>query len=930
MLHKLFSFAMWCFLFFIPFAMTAQDFSISGKVVDDQQTPLESATIYVETVKDSTLVTYTISDVDGNFKVEDQTDAKQVNLFISFTGFTTYKKTLSLTDNRTIQLGEIPLKFSTSNLDEVVVTGSRAPVTIKTDTLEFNAASFKTRDDANLEEVLKELPGVSVDSDGNITVNGKTVSRIMINGKEFFGDDPKIATKNLPKEIINKIQVVDTKTKSEEFTGKEGDSENKTINITIDEDKNKGFFSRITAGGGTDDRYELSGIGNYFKDDLRVSVLASSNNINSSGFTFDEVYDAMGRNAYSISRSSNGSFSINGAGFGGGGGGITKSDNAGINFVNEWEKESELNASYFFNRADTRTETKIERENILPDRRYFNNSTSNSERQNDNHRASFSFEIEPDTLTRISVRPNVTVNNGFSTSSSFTESVEADGTAINNAETDQFSEVFTTNFRNRLDVTRKFGKNDGYVRLGFDNTNNVSQDDNQYFSSRQVFDDQGNLEETSIQDQFIDQDEREDEYGLSFGTRLPLSEKLFLDLEYDYTKNNSSNTRLVYIPEEMNGDYEIVVDSLSNDFRSESFNHRPDIGLVYRGEKLRASISGGIQNIRLKNEDLFTGTSFDNTYNNFFSNAYFRYELTKSQRIYFSYRTSRDVPSISQLQPVTNTTNPLNTITGNPNLKPSLEHRVYMNFNNYDFKTRSGFYAYISGSLTNDQVVSRTITNQGLVRRTTYTNVDGSYNLYGGGSLDKTYELDDIQSLKASIGLNVNASKNLGFSNGVKYESNNQSITPRLELQYEIEEILTIEPEYSVNFNWAQYSLDASRDQAFTNHTLGAEITSYWPKNFIFGNDISYRYIGNVAPGFKNAYVLWNMSLGYKLLGDDGILKVKVFDVLDENVSTRRTTGEDFIQDTQQLVLEQYVMFSFTYKFSKFGGKDPNKRNDRF
>ncbi|WP_121667707.1 outer membrane beta-barrel protein [Mesonia aquimarina] len=918
------------FFAFAVFTTQAQDFSISGTITDDQQIALESATVYVETAKDSTLVTYTITDSKGAFKIEDQTDAEKVNLFISFTGFQTFKKTLSLSDKRNFQLGTIPLKFSTNNLDEVVVKGSRAPVTIKTDTLEFNAASFKTRDDANLEEVLKELPGVSVDSDGNITVNGKTVSRIMINGKEFFGDDPKIATKNLPKEIINKIQVVDTKTKSEEFTGKEGDSENKTINITIDEDKNKGYFSRITAGGGTDERYELSGIGNYFKDELRVSVLASSNNINSSGFTFDEVYDAMGRNAYSITRSSNGSFSINGAGFGGGNGGITKSDNAGINFVNEWDKDAELNTNYFFNRADTRTETKVERENILPDRRYFNNSVSSSERQNDNHRARLSFEIEPDTMTRISVRPNMTVNNGFAKSNAFTESFEADGTAINTAETEQFSEVFTTNFSNNFDVTRKFGTKGAYVRLGFDNTNNESQDDSQYFSSRDVFDADGNLVETTIQDQYIDQDEQEDEYSLNFGSRFPLSEKLFVDLEYDYTKNNSTNTRLVYRADQNTGDYTILIDELSNDFESESFNHRPDVGLVYRGEKLRASVSGGIQNIRLKNEDLFTGSSFDNTYNNFFSNVYFRYKLNKSKRIYFNYRTTRDVPSINQLQPVVNTTNPLNIVTGNPNLKPSLQHRAYMNFNNYDYKTHSGFYTYLSASLTNDRVVSITTTDDDLVRTTTYTNVDGAYTINGGGSLNKTYELNETHSVKLDLGLYGNANKNLGFSNGVKFESTNQSLTPRLELEYDIEEIFRLEPSYSMNLNWAQYSLDDTRDEIYTNHNVGVEITSFWPKKLVFGNDISYRYIGNTAPGFKNSFVLWNMSLGYKILGEDGIVKVKVFDVLDENVSTTRNTGEDFIQDTQQLVLEQYVMFSFTYKFSKFGGKDPNNKRGRF
>lgn len=213
-------------LFFLGFLLIfasaeAQDYKIQGKVIDSENVILESATIYIETVKDSSLVDYTISDVDGNFVIEGSTEVDEINLFISFTGFRTYKKQYQLSQNRTINTGSITLELDDNTLGEVVVQGTAAPVSIKTDTLEFNASSFKTKADANLEEVLKKLPGVTVDKDGSISVNGKKVSRVLVNGKEFFGDDPKIATKNLPKEIINKIQVVDTKTKSEEFTGKE-------------------------------------------------------------------------------------------------------------------------------------------------------------------------------------------------------------------------------------------------------------------------------------------------------------------------------------------------------------------------------------------------------------------------------------------------------------------------------------------------------------------------------------------------------------------------------------------------------------------------------------------------------------------------------------------------------------------------------------
>ena len=903
-----------CFFTCISFA---QNFEISGKVVDENLAPLGSATIYLEKAADSTLVTYTISEGDGSFTLVGKSSDAKLDLFVSYAGYQPYFKTIEV---KSQNLGNLAMNVQSNELGEITVTAERSPVSIKSDTLEFNAASFKTRDNANLEEVLKELPGVSVDNEGNITVNGKPVSRILVNGKEFFGDDPKIATKNLPKEIIDKIQVVDTKTKDEEFTGKEGDSENKTINITIEEDKNRGYFTRLTAGGGTDDRYELSGISNYFKDKLRVSLLASSNNINSSGFTFDEVFDAMGRNAYSISTSSNGNFSINGNSYGGGTG-ITETDNIGLNFVNEWAENTELSVNYFYNHSDNISETKIERENILPDRRFFTNSNSSANRLNDNNRFSIGFSTQPDTLTRISIRPNFNISNSKAFSDSFTESLQEDGTRINNATTKTSSDVLNSNFSNRVYVSRRFGKGGSYS-FGFNNENENRLQKDFFYSEREIFDDNGSLEETQIQDQLIDEDNKSNNYGAFTSMRLPVAEDWDLDFEIQFDSETAKNERLVYNNAGAN-DYTDLDESLSNDFRSKIQNFQPNAGISYNNDTLRVAVSAGLYHTRLQNVDLFSETKIDNTYNNFTAHAYLNYKLSKSKSIYFSYRNDRETPRISELQPVSITTNPLNIITGNPNLDPSFRHNIYINFNNYDFATRSGSYAYIGGGLVNSDVVPITFTDDNLVRTTTYTNVDGAYNFFGGFNFDKKFELNETTTLKVEPGLNANYSKRLGFSNSVLYNVKNLSFQPGIQLQYDIKELVTLEPSYRISYNHGEYSLN-DRVEDYTNHTVNFQATSYWPKNFIIGSDLSFQKFGNISSNFKNSFLLWNASLGYKLLGDDGILKVKVFDLLDENTSTSRNIGDDFIQDTEQLVLERYLMVSFTYKLSKFGGKDPN------
>ncbi|MEP0480956.1 MAG: carboxypeptidase-like regulatory domain-containing protein, partial [Nonlabens sp.] len=423
------------FLMAFSISSQAQQFTIKG-IVNDSLTneKLLSATVYLESAKDSTLITYSITDIEGVFTLSGNTAYEKVALITSFQGYKNYSKTINLNDGRELDLGVINLSNDIESLNSIVVKARKAPITVKQDTLEFNAKSFNTKADATLEDVMKELPGVKVDKDGKITVNGKEVSKILVNGKEFFGDDPQIALKNLPKEIIDKIQVTESKTDAQKANGEDGDANISEINITIDEDKNKGWFSRLTAGGGTDDRYSMSGIVNYFNEDFKLSVLGSSNNINSPGFSFDEIYDAMGSSAYSISRSSNGSFGVNGVNFGGSGG-ITSSDSAGLNMSNDWGKEVSASLNYFYGGNDTQSASDSRRTTFLPDRTFNTESSSRGDRSGNSHRISGRIEVKPDTLTTISVRPNINLSDNYSDSTSSSISSDESGNNINTVNT---------------------------------------------------------------------------------------------------------------------------------------------------------------------------------------------------------------------------------------------------------------------------------------------------------------------------------------------------------------------------------------------------------------------------------------------------------------------------------------------------------------
>jgi hypothetical protein len=908
------------------FLSYSQQFEIRG-VIKDSATGdnLQSTTVFLESVKDSTLLTYSITDENGVFLLEGNTSYRMVNFFTSYQGYKEFKKSIDLEKTRTLDLGNIILSDDIESLDDVIVVARKAPIIVKKDTLEFNAKSFNTKADATLEDVLKELPGVKVDKDGKITVNGKEVSKILVNGKAFFGDDPQIALKNLPKEIIDKIQVTESKTDQQKATGEDGDANASEINITIDENKNKGWFSRLTAGGGTDDRYSMSGIANYFNKDLKISVLGSSNNINSPGFSFDEIYDAMGSSAYSISRSSNGSFGVNGVNFGGSGG-ITSSRSGGLNISNDWGKEVSVQGNYFFGTNNTESASETRRTTFLPDR-VFNSIGSNSgNNQGDSHRISADLKITPDTLTTISISPNFNFSNrqGFNTSNSI--ATEEDGTIINTVDTQNDDVSESRNLGGDFYISRRFKEKGSYISLRADVNTEVTDSESRFNSS--IAFDPATARPTEIQDQMIEEHADNTSLSVTPSLRKKLTETLSLLASYRINVREQNNKRSVF-------DKDVTTDSfdfnnvLSNDYTVNSLQNRPSAGLRYSKDKLTISFNAGVIAQTLKSSDELLDVAFDKSFTDPYITAYLSKQFGKFGRVYLSYNNSVNVPSVRQLQPVANLTNPQNIIIGNPDLDASQDHRVNFNLSNYNWEKGSGFYSGGNITVTNNQVASITLTGDDLVRTTSYVNVDGTYNGYLYSSFSKSWKKDD-REIGFDVGVNAGLNLNKGFTNGVSFESRTTTFSPDINLEYSKRDLFDIELGYNINTNNTKFDISTIDEQDFVNQSVALDITTFWPSNFILGLRGEYNKFGNISDEFDDDSFVLIGSLGYKFAKDRATVKLKAYDILNEIIDTRRTITNDFEQDTSSLVLRQYFMLSFTYKLSKFGGKDPNDRDNAF
>jgi hypothetical protein len=902
------------YLLFTLFAYTANaqnDITVKGTVIDiNTQLPLELATVYFTTVKDSTIIEYATTDKNGDFRINMKKYDKPVFIKVNHMGYQVYyEEQKSLLETK--DFGKLYLLENVNALNEVIIKSEAAPITIKKDTLEFNAASYKVRPDSNVETLLKQLPGFEVDNNtGKITVNGREVTQFLVNGKTFFDKDGAIALKNLPAEIIKKIQVSDFKTKKEELSKQESTSDYSSVNITIDEDKNKGFFGKIIGGYGSDERYETSAILNFFKNKQKISILAASNNINSSGFSQDEVFDNMGggRNSKGNSQSSSG------------GKGITQSNMAGINYSDDWTKDIEFMSSYNFSNSINKNDSKSSQISFLPDGNILTDADSKSRSENTGNNANFQLEYKINPTTRLVVSPNLSQSRSNSNSSSSTFSEDENGLALNESKSESSNENSSTNFSNSINFNKAFEKKSRNLSLVFTNTNTRS-DSNGFNLSETIFyqDNKPNDERNQNNKSKTDSDS----YSVDLEYTEPITDSLRVRFGSDLDWSTSSNDLKAFNYDALTQDYSDLNVSLSNFTSSKRNSITPKVGITLQKNKFTINLNSKTSIVEYDNHSLYLNqvTDLNKRYALPFGNFQVRYKFNRSKNLTFKYDYSNALPSAIQLMPVLNLTNPLNTVIGNPDLNPIEKNSAAVDFRNFDFRTRSGYTLNLRGDYYNNDVVSTSVFDDSGKRTTTYANISGTYIISGGANWNQSIKRD-AHVLRYGFGVNGSYSFDKGFTNELVYNAKTTTVTPKVSLTYEYGQLLNISPSYSLSYNEAKYenySRDASSNVV---HRINLQTTTYWPENLIFGNDFGYNYNSNISGNFKKDFYLWNTSLSYGFFDKKVYAKIKVYDVLNQNQSATRTISATSIRDEENTVLKRYVMFSLSYKIGNFASSE--------
>lgn len=910
-------------LIFSAFTLHAQKLHIDGKVSDSEKKPIENATVYLLKEKDSSIINYTATNREGKFSLKLDEMKEPSILTIDAEKRASFSKKFEKID-QSLSLGELELekKSIVNAIDEVKITAS--PVKIKKDTIEFNASAIKVRPDSKIEELLKQIPGVEISNEGKITVNGKEVDQIMINGKPFFDKDGKIALQNLPADIIKNIQFTTTKTKEEELSGKAAKSQNATINFNIDEKKNKGLITRLTLGYGSDKRYEGSGLASYFKGNTKVSILASSNNINSQGFSRDEVFDSMGngRNAWmmqggSVSTVGNVTY-YNQAG---NNKGIQRSTLIGVNYNDKLGKDADLESlSLIHSDSNLETRSKVSRSTLLPDYTLQTYSENSGENESKQYNFDVSAKVKLDSLTSIYFSPRFSRSTGFNINNALSSTLR-DNKLLNESSSYSKSDTENTSFNPYVYFSRKFRKKGRSISASMNSIISESNRDNLNQSKNTFYQDTGNT--TDNRDQLAKNRNQNNTFNFNAGYTEPVSDSATVSFEVKYQTRSSRDLRNVNDFDNATGQYSKYNQLLSNNMNQRVNQISPELTFQMQKKKLNFWASMNLDISEMKVNSIYNGQQYD-LQKNFVLPEYnvnLYYQLSEGKTLSVYNYSNFTIPTAEQLTPYKDESNPLVTYTGNPNLKNTWTNNLYLYFNNYNKVKDLSYYFNLGFTYRNNDIINFSTYDDSGKQIVTYDNISGNKNFNAGGGFSKVFKWKN-NKLVINPRFNMTYAYNNGFINGQSFISNSYSLNPGLNFTYEIKDKMTIKPSYRLGYNFSNYT-NYSVDKINTaNQSLKLELTNYLFKgNLVFGNDFEYNTNSNIAPGFKKDFYFWNTSLGYSFYKKQFTAKVKVYDVLNQNQSVRRMITDSYFEDREDLILKRYIMFSISMKLNKFAGK---------
>ncbi|HSC53757.1 MAG TPA: outer membrane beta-barrel protein [Phnomibacter sp.] len=892
---------------FVGLGSFAQQLRVSGRVTDTAGAMLPGASVKIKFGNDSLLGQ---TNKEGAISVHIP-KTTSVELSVSMVGFAEYLQRYTLKPQDTaLKLGNIVLAFNTGELDNVVVTARQA-VKVMEDTIQYDVASFKVRDGAPAEDVIKKLPGITVDKDGKITSQGKPVTRVRVNGKDFFGGDVLTATQNLPVEILDNIQVIEDYGEQANLTGlKMGDPET-IININIKPNKKRGYFGSANASVGTNDRYVGGLMANLFKEERQISLLGSINNTNSNTFDFN----GGGRGGGARGGNNMGSAERGGAG----GNGFTTASSAGFNYRDKWGKNISAYGSYSFSNRINSTNSATQSQDINPFSIRFTNSLRNSHSTSTNHRLTFNLEYAISPADYLKFSPFISLAQSNTESSNITEINKTRYYTLNNGTNG--SKTSAPNGGGSLVYNHKFKKPGRNFNIT--TTYNYSDRDQDNLNLTKYRNIDSAYTPPSIQDTL--QQQMTDLISTNITTNVkgslvePIgnSKTKFLELNYEYNQSATNNNRQVY--DLQSGDLNLNVPQ-SNHYEYQFITNR--IGLNYKETHEKFNYNVGIvsQPSELNGQSVGKNVNTHYTNMNWIPSARFVYNLGKNHTLSATYGGRSREPNFMQLQPVADSSNLNNILVGNPDLKADFTNSLAIKYNKTDRVTGRTLFANLGYDRVSDRIVSSRYNNpSGTGRTTTYINTDGFYSFTANGSYTHPFL---TKKLFATARMDASYDNNISYTDKFRNQGRNWNLRPGASLRVDINDIVDLDLNAGYTFykTTTKYATYTNTNKAKTLQ-FGLSGKNYFFKNLTIGYDVNK----SINYGFSSASsvnpLIVNVYSEYRFLkGKKATIRLQGYDLLNENTGISRNINESTITDRRDNRLSRYFLLSFKYQLQKFGG----------
>jgi len=903
--------------------LNGQNHLVKGVIVDSSGQSLPGTTVVLTRASDSSMVKFALTDAEGKFRMQGIADGNYL-LQMSYLGYQNFMMKVDLTPSDGLEkdLGRINMSEKTIEMNGVVIEADIIPIVFKKDTVEYNANAFKTQADAKVEDLLKRMPGIEVDAEGNLTAQGEKVQKVLVDGKEFFGQDPKTATRNLPAKAVDKVQVFDKQSDMAEFTGVDDGERMRTINLKLKEDYRQGVFGNAEAGGGADEnfdplRYKGRFSLNRFQKTTQISALGMLNNVNEQGFDVQDYVDFIGGMGNAMRTM--------GQGQGGGGNnniptstnlnnGNVTSAAAGLNFNFTPSKKTRLNVSYFYSGLDNDVERNLVKTTFLEAGTF---STTESNLQNvgsGNHRLNLRLDQDLDSSTTLTIKATGLLQTGTNTTQDDRQNLNSNQFKTNQAIANFESNALNFNGDGEFQLKHRFKKAGRSLGANLKSTTGLSDGLGDLESLNFFYNPAGG---TLIRVDTVNQHQENEGGQLKYSGEIsytePIGKRFFMEGSYSHAYQKNLSIRDIFDIDET-GTLQLN-NLLSNRF--ENFYVTDVAGISLQRSGVKSSLTLGMKGeiSALRGNLLLNDTTIRKQFINPLPRIRYRYQIAQSRRIEFNYNTNVSEPTIAQLSPIVDNSDPTRVSVGNPDLKAQYVHNARLGFFSFSPFSFTSIFANLSGSYTHNKITNSVLIDSNLVQTIRPVNVDRDINLNAFAGFGAPIK---------PLGMKFNLNARSGYNRGLVFVNQTLGNIGRLtqsgdfSLENRKKDKWDVRAGYKFTYSLTRYADNSVPEQQFFNQEIYADLTWDITPKWVLGSNFSYNLYGGEA--FSGQTVaLWKAYISrYLLKGNKMQVKLFAFDLLNQNTGVNRSSDLNFVQEETFQTVNRYVMLSLGYNILGF------------